>query len=188
MTARWLLALSLTMLGGCIQEKMEGAQPSIAAAKAAQAFDMAPLSVGSVTTEPADAAFDRHINIRGSTMTPPTGRFSSYLHDVLITELRSNGRYDPDAPLILSAVLTENRATEDFKSGHGVEVATFRLTRDGKIVFEQSIRAEVQWGSSFIGAIAIPAAFSTHASLSNTLVANLFASPEFRAAAARTKG
>ena len=185
MIARLLLALSLTMLGGCIQEKMEGAQPSIAAARAAQAFDMAPLAVGPVTTEPADAAFDRHINIRGSTMTPPTGRFSSYLHDVLITELRTNGHYDPSALLVLSATLTENRATEDFKNGRGVEVATFRLSRDGKIVFERSIRAEVQWGSSFIGAIAIPAAFRTHASLSNTLVANLFADPEFRAAATR---
>ena len=186
MFARLLLAASLALLGGCIQEKMEGAQPSIAAAKAAQAFDMAPIAVGPVTTAPADAGFDRHINIRGSTMTPPTGRFSSYLHDVMITELRTSGHYDPGAPLVLSAVLTENSATEDFKQGRGVEVATFRLTRGGKIVFEQSIRAEVQWGSSFIGAIAIPAAFRTHASLSNALVANLFASPEFRAAAART--
>jgi hypothetical protein len=180
-----LLIASLLALGGCIHEKMEDAQPSIAAARAASAFDMTPLSVGPVTAAPVDAMFDRSIAIRGSTMTPPTGRFSTYLRDVLIAELRTAGRYDPASPLQVSAVLTENRVTEDFKRGGGVEAATFRLTRNGVTLFEQPIRAEVQWSSSFIGAVAIPAAFRTHAALSNTLVANLFANPGFRAAAMR---
>ena len=182
---RLLLAAPLLALSGCVHEKMEGAQPSIAAAKAAQAFDMMPLAVGPVTAEPATAAFDRHIAIRGSTMTPPTGRFSTYLHDVLIAELRAAGRYDPASPVSVSAVLTENEATEDFKQGKGVATATFRLSRGGETLFQAPIRAEVQWGSSFIGAVAIPAAFRTHASLTNALVANLFANPQFRTAASR---
>jgi hypothetical protein len=186
-TAVQRLALigALFTLGGCLHEKMEAAQPSIAAIKAAQTFDMVPLAVGPVVASPADAAFDRSIVIRGSTMTPPTGRFSTFLRETLITELRAAGRYDPASPLTVSAVLTRNSASEGFKQGTGVEVATFRVTRDGQTVFEGPIRAEVDWPSSFIGAVAIPNAFRSHSSLSNTLVAHLFADPAFQAAVGR---
>ncbi|WP_052216008.1 hypothetical protein [Sphingomonas sp. ERG5] len=182
--SRLTLLASFTLLGGCVHDKMTEAQPSIAAMKAANGFEMIPLAVGPVVSSPADASFDRSIVIRGSTMSPPSGRFSLYLREVLITELRAAGRYDPTSPTIVSAVLTENRASEGFKQGTGVSAATFRVTRDGQTIFEEPIRAEVDWTSSFIGAIAIPAAFRTHSSLSNTLVAKLFADPGFRAAVA----
>lgn len=182
---RLVLVASLLALGGCVHEKMAAAQPSIATIKAAQSFDMVPLAVGPVIASPADAAFDRHIDIRGSTMAPPTGRFSSFLRDTLIAELRAAGRYDPESRTIVSAVLTENSATESFKRGTGVEVATFRVHRNGQTLFEGAIRAEVEWPSSFIGAVAIPNAFRTHSSLSNTLVAHLFADANFRAAVAQ---
>jgi hypothetical protein len=182
---RLALIMSLLALGGCVHEKMAEAQPSVATIKAAQSFDMMPLAVGPVVASPADAAFDRHIVIRGSTMAPPTGRFSSFLRETLIAELRAAGRYDPESHMIVSAVLTENSASEGFKQGTGVELATFRVTRDGQTIFEGPIRAEVNWPSSFIGAVAIPNAFRTHSSLSNTLVAHLFADTGFQAAVAR---
>ncbi len=183
MTARRaLLALTLAALGGCVHEQMVDAQPSIAATSAARLFEMVPLAVGRVVTDPADAPFDRSINIRGSTMSPPGKRFSTYLREVLIAELRAIGREDPASRTILSAELIENRARENFKNGGGIERARFHVMRDGVAVYDKVITAEVDWPSSFVGAIAIMNAFRAHSSLSNQLVAKLFADPDFQRA------
>ena len=59
------------------------------------------------------------------------------------------------------------------------------MTRDSKRVFDKELAVDAKWESSFVGAIALPAAINQYSALYKTLVAKLFDDTEFRAALAR---
>ena len=115
-------------------------------------------------------------------MRPVSGSFASDLRATVIAELTAAGRYDPDASTILSGELVENRAGENFKNGGGVMAAAFRLTKGQRVVFDKVIRTDVQWNSSFIGAVAVPNAFRAYGAMQNMLVERLVSDTDFRRA------
>jgi hypothetical protein len=53
------------------------------------------------------------------------------------------------------------------------------------VVYEKEIAAEASWESSFVGAIAIPAAMNQYGALYKTLVSKLVDDPDFRRALAK---
>lgn len=141
----------------------------------------------SLAVDPFDATpgVDRPLGMRGSQLQGGTsGSFAVYLHDAVVTELDTAGRYDPKSPLHLSATLVRNELDAGgAKIGTARIAAHFRLVRDGRVVFDKTLDAENRWESSFMGAIALPAAMDHYSGALQKLVAALVADPEFRAAA-----
>lgn len=125
---------------------------------------------------------DSRLGIRADTMTGAAtdGAFSTYLQQALETELRNAGRLDAAAGLRLSGTLTTNRLDANgFSVGRASVGARFVLTRDGRVVYDKVHSADHEWDSSFIGALAIPAAMQGYPATVQKLTGQLFADPAF---------
>jgi hypothetical protein len=85
--------------------------------------------------------------------------------------------------LRLDGVLTESRASEDFKKGGGSLGARISLWRGGKLVLAKDYRVDTTWHSDFIGALAIEEAFLQYNALYAQLVRKALSDPELIAAA-----
>ena len=110
------------------------------------------------------------------------GTFSGYLHDAVVSELKTAGRYDPHSNLVLSGMLTRNSVSTGMSKGSTTVSARFRLSQNGQMCFEKSLLARTQWPSSFVGAIAIPNAISNYPAVYQKLLGDLFTDPQFMAA------
>jgi len=125
---------------------------------------------------------DSRLGLRADAMTGAAndGAFSTYLQQALETELRNAGRFDADAGLRLSGVLIENRLdASGFSIGRASVGARFVLTRDGVVIYDKAHNVEHEWESSFMGALAIPAAMQGYAGAMQKLTGQLFADPTF---------
>ena len=84
---------------------------------------------------------------------------------------------------MLSGVLQQNAIDgADFNLGQADIAVRFKLERSGKPVFEKVVAHHQQWPSSFLGAVAIPAAVQNYDGAVSELIAKLFRDPDFRAA------
>lgn len=134
----------------------------------------------------ADGVNDSRLSMRGvNSMTGAGGdnAFSSYLQQALEIELRNAGRFDADSGLRLSGTLTVNQLeSADLSIGRATVAARFVLTRGGRVVYDQVHKARHEWESSFLGALAVPAAMQGYSATVQKLVGVLFADPAFIAA------
>ncbi len=69
-------------------------------------------------------------------------------------------------------------------TGKGRLAAKIQIKRDGQTLFDKEIVAEATWESSFVGAVALPAAINQYGALYKTLVGKLFDDPDFKRALA----
>ena len=69
-------------------------------------------------------------------------------------------------------------------TGKGRLAAKIQVRRDGRTLFDKEVVAEASWESSFVGAIALPAAINQYGALYKTLVGKLFDDAEFKRALA----
>jgi hypothetical protein len=98
-----LLALALT---ACVSPPAPKYQPAIDNTNVL-IRQSAKLGVGAFS---AAAGVSNHsLAVRASELTGGTdGTFSTYLHDAIVVELQTSGRYDASSPLQISGVLTRN--------------------------------------------------------------------------------
>ena len=139
------------------------------------------MRVGSVTA--AAGVANERLSLRGNSMTGGSdGTFSTYLAQALTTELRSAGKLatnDSSAPQI-SAVLTENVLdASGMSEGVGTMRARFSLSGGQMPAYQTEVAVQQRWPSSFIGAIAIPAAISGYSATVQALLVELFKDPVF---------
>lgn len=177
-TAAVLSAAALA-LAACVHAPAPAYQPGIANLQALRAGG-APIGVDGFAAEAG--VNDSRLGMRGNSMTGAgiDGAFSTYLQTALETELRNAGRLDAAAGLRLSGTLTENRLDANGSSiGRASVGARFVLTRDGRVVYDKVHSADHAWESSFLGAIAIPAAMQGYAATVQKLSGQLFADPDF---------
>ena len=139
----------------------------------------AKLAVGLFT---AAAGVENHsLSIRGSQIKGGAdGTFSTYLRDAVITELQTAGRYDESSKLQLTGTLTRNEISTGLaKTGTASVGGEFSLAKNGAVVFKKSFVAKHQWESSFIGAVAIPAAIDNYSTTVQKLLGELLSDPDF---------
>lgn len=173
-----LLALALT---ACVSPPAPKYQPAIDNTNLL-IKQSAKLGVGQFS---AAAGVSNHsLAVRASELTGggSDGTFSTYLHDAILTELQTSGRYDSSSPLQISGVLTRNELSSGIGTGTAKVGAEFALTRNNAVCFKKTLLAEHEWDSSFIGAVAIPAAFGNYPTTVQKLLGQLFADPDFVAA------
>jgi hypothetical protein len=177
-------ALAAALLAGCTGSRLGAPQPTFTGLRAVRASGIPALAVGGFAPGPdLPRGRDGAIIIRAAALRPPQGSsFSAYLGETLRSALASAGRLDPAAAIIVSGLLTENSVDSGFGRGGGKLAATFIVTRDGREVWRKSFRAERDWDSSVLGAVAYINADQNYGALYQMLIEQLLADPDFRQA------
>lgn len=185
---RLALAAMLAALTGCASVKMPAPVASAANADKLRTAKLAPTQVGSfklAAGKPAD--MDTTLSgLRGSSVSPANGSFAGQLRDEIAAELGAAGLLDPKSRSVIEGQLTDSMVDAGMSTGRGRLAAKIQVKRDGQTLFDKEIAAEATWESSFVGAIALPAAINQYGALYKTLVGKLFDDADFkRALAAR---
>lgn len=149
-----------------------------------RAANLQPAQVAPFTVAPeAPKGMDTSLSgLRGSTVTPSTGSWSMFLKDALVAELTAAGIYSSDSQVVIHGQLTDSRVDAAIGTGTARLAAKFSVVRQQQTVFEKEIAVDATWDSSFVGAIAIPAAMAQYTNLYSALVAKLVDDPDFIAA------
>jgi hypothetical protein len=188
---RWasgaLLGASLAALSGCAQVKLGAPVPSIENLQKAKAAVPTPLTIGDFTVDAGKegASMDAGVSIRSNTVSSPVGgSFARYLQETLSMELKAAGLLSPSSDTLVRGALTDSQLDAGASQGKGALAARFMVERAGRSIYDQVLRVESTWDSSFVGAVAIPAAINQYTLLYRKLVGRLLDDPSFRAAIA----
>jgi len=178
------LLVGAALLTGCAQLKLGPPTASVDNIQRAKATGMTPVAVGNFVLAPGKpAALDTALDVRSNTVSSPVqGSFAQYLKENLSVDLRAAGLLDPASKTVISGLLTESILDVPMSQSKGALGARFSVTRDGRSVYDKELKAASSWESSFVGAVAIPAAMNNYTALYRELVAKLLDDPAFRAA------
>lgn len=177
-----LLLASCLVLSACISTPAPKYQPGIE--NTSRLID----SKLKMTVGPFTAAQDVEndsLGMRGSQLKGGSdGTYATYLREALIAELQASGGLIENGHLVLSGQLTDNRLNAgNIKTGTANVGARFVLQSGSQTLYDKTLAADHQWDSSFIGAIAIPAAIDNYATAVQKLINKLLSDPEFISAA-----
>ncbi|CAN5823723.1 hypothetical protein BH11PSE8_BH11PSE8_30190 [soil metagenome] len=186
---RVLVAASLAasvVLTGCAQFKLGAPAASMENIQKAKAVGMLPVAVGSFVLAPGkEPGIDKSLSLRGNPLVSPIDEsFAKYLGETLRVELAAAGLIDPASATSIQGFLTASRADASIGSGSGALAARFVVMRTGRSIYDKELTVDASWESSFVGAVAIPAARNEYAALYRKLVGALLADPAFRKAMA----
>lgn len=179
---RLALFAAAAVLSGCASVKMPAPTPSAANAEKLRAAKLVPSQMGSfklAAGKPAE--MDTSLSgLRGSSVSPANGSFAGQLRDEIAAELGAAGLLDAKSRFIIEGQLTDSMVDAAMSVGKARLAARIQVKRDGQTVFDKEIVAESTWESSFIGAVAIPAAINQYGALYKTLAGKLFDDADFR--------
>jgi hypothetical protein len=152
-----------------------------------RAANLAPAKAGAFVLAPGKpAALDTTLDgLRGSSVEPANGSFAKTLREELVVELKAAGLYDETSNTVITGQLTDSQVDAAIGTGTGRLGAHFTVTRDGKSVYDKTLTVDAKWESSFVGAIALPAAINQYTALYKTLAGKLFADADFQKALAK---
>lgn len=171
-------ACSLLALTACISAPPPRYQPGIDNTQTLLRAGRDTVSVGHFDAAPG--VENTKLSVRGSTLTGGSdGTFAAYLREALILELKTAGRYSEHADASVSGTLTDNRLDAAIKTGSADVAARFVVARNGTTVYDKTLSAHQTWDSSFMGAVAIPAAMRNYATAVQKLLGDLFSDPDF---------
>jgi hypothetical protein len=179
--------LLMLFLAACVSPPAAKYQPAIDNTRILLG-QSARLAVGKFSAAPGVS--NHALAVRTSELTGggSDGAFSTYLHDAIVVELQTSGRYDDSSQLRISGVLTRNELSSGIATGTAAVGAEFALTRNDEVCFKKTLVAEHTWDSSFLGVVAIPAAFGNYPTTVQKLLGELFADPDFIAAIRASSG
>lgn len=171
-------ACGMLVLAACVTAPPPRYQPGIDNTQALLRGGHDTIAVGHF--DAASGVQNTNLNVRGSTLTGGSdGTFSAYLREALITELQTAGRYAADSQTSVTGTLTDNRLDAAIKTGTADVAAHFVVTHSGTKVYDKTLSAHQAWDSSFMGAVAIPAAMRNYAAAVQKLLGELFNDPDF---------
>lgn len=120
------------------------------------------------------------IPLRANTMRSPYGgTFSAYLSEAITRELTMAGKLAPDSDIEITGTLLKNQVDPAISTGTGTIEARFVVKKGGAVRYDRVKSAQREWESSFAAAIAIPRAVQEYSISVQTLLANLYADPDF---------
>lgn len=182
----WVIVPWLTLLAsaltGCASQPIGTHQPSLDNVQILKQSNVGDIALGRFELgSGVPAKVDKLVTLRGSRITSPTNdSYAQYVKESLTIELKTAGKYDPDASCVLSGELLRNELNAAGASkGNAALAATFSVTRDGRVVYSRRHDVEHTWPSSFIGAIAIPEAINQYTEMYTRLLRKLFEDAEF---------
>jgi hypothetical protein len=150
--------------------------------------NMAPVQLGAFTLDPRlPESADKNMSMRGanSVVSPVDGSFVQYLKSTLAEELKASGLLDPKSTIVITGALVETQLHTDIGTASGSLKTHFVVTRDGATRYDRELAAVDSWESSFMGAVAIPAAANHYQGLFRKMVSTLLDDKDFKAAVAK---
>jgi hypothetical protein len=180
-TVGCVLAMLLT---GCANMKMGAPVAGIDNTAKLRSSALAPANVGAFTPAPGKiASMDRGTSVRGNPLSSSVEEsFTQYLRENVKVELAAAGLYDVKSDTVITGTLTDSELDAAMGTGTGSLAARFVVTRDGKVRYDRALKVQSSWESSFMGAVAIPAAGREYEGLYRKLVTALLDDSEFRTA------
>lgn len=182
---RLFIIAFVVLASGCAQITMGVPQPTAENTANLRQANLTQARLGSFSLDGAKPAqMDKSHSLRGanSVQAPTNGSFAEYLRESLQVELTAAGLLNPKADAVISGVLTDSQLDPASGTGKGSIKARFSVARGGTTRYEKELSAQSEWESSFMGAVAIPAAAQQYEGLYRKLVARLIADPDFRKA------
>ena len=148
---------------------------------------LAPAAVGEFALEQGKSAgMDKSVSMRGTSLVSPVaGSLSKYLQETLRQELQAANLLDPSSPIQITGFLVDSDLDAAIGTGRGSLTARFVVKKADKVAYDRQLNTRLEWESSFMGAIALPAAAQNYAYLYKKLVGTLFDDPDFRQALAK---
>lgn len=176
-----LLALQLT---GCANMKLGAPVANIETTAQLRLASLSPASLGKFTAAPGKIeALDQGTSIRGNPLgSSVENSFTQYLRENIKVELTAAGLYDASSGIVITGTLTDSELDAGMGEGKGALAARFIVTRAGAVRYDRELKVNSNWESSFMGAVAIPAAAREYETLYRKLVKALMDDPGFRAA------
>jgi len=157
--------------------------PSLAGIQAVRAADLPPMTVGVFTAAPGKPTrMDKAVQVRIDSQRAPPGGYAKYLGDTLAAQLRGAGRFDPEADIVISGVITDTHVESNTPLGRARLAARFTVQRGGVTVYEKDLNVSDVWRSNYMAVIAVPDAFNHYTALFLKLSVALVSDPEFVAA------
>ena len=182
MARRAALAAMLAGLVGCAAVKMPAANAGAGTVESLRGAALAPTSTSAFMLAPGrPAEMDRTLGgLRGSSISPASGSFALQLKEQLVADLRAAGLYDEASKVVIEGQLTDSRVDAAIGTGTGRLAARFIVKRSGATVYDKEVAVEEKWESSFVGAVALPAAINHYTAFYPALTRKLADDPEFR--------
>ena len=121
------------------------------------------------------------MSLRGNSMISPVGKnYGDYLAAALQQELELAKLQNPQSRLEISGTLVKNNIDAGGLSTNAGQIeARFVVKRANQITYDKLKKAELQWESSFAGAVAIPLAANNYPLMVQKLLGSLFSDPDF---------
>lgn len=148
-----------------------------------QAMKKASIEDLNVNKISSPKALDK-ISLRGSQMSSPVGNsYGEYLTKALEDELKLAKLWSGVSSTVISGEFLSNDIdVSGFSTGTGEASANFKVVRDDEIIFEKVISANIEFDSSFIGAVAIPNGQNNYVTLIQKIISNLINDNDFKKA------
>lgn len=179
-----LLALGLA---ACAHTPAPAYQPAVANTESLQSARTG-IRVGLFDAAPG--AENERLRARAVSLTGGSdGLYTTYLRDAVSTELETAGRLDPSSTTVIEGTLVRNELNAGgASSADAVIAARFLVKRGDVAVYNETLTAEHEWDSSFIGMIAVPAALQNYVATVQKLLGKLFSDPSFKQATSEISG
>jgi len=176
------------LMTGCANMKLGAPTANIETTATLRQTALAPANLGAFTPAPGKvAALDRGTSVRGNPLgSSVDDSFTQYLRESVKVELAAAGLYDPKSSTVITGTLTDSELDAAMGTGTGTLAARFVVTRDGAVRYNQELKVDSTWESSFMGAVAIPAAAHEYEGLYRKLVNKLLNDAAFKAALLKT--
>lgn len=181
------LCVSAVFMVGCAQVKLAAPAANVDNIQRIKASGMVPVAVGDFKLAPGkDPALDQKVSIRSNTFySPYDSSFAKYLGETLNADLRGAGVLAPSSTTTIRGELTQSMVDASIGQGQGALAGRFIVQNEGKTSFDKELKVGATWESSFVGAVAIPAAINEYVALYHKLIGQLLDDPDFRKAVAR---
>jgi len=166
-------------LAGCAAMPTPSYQPSVDTTQLLLQRRDASMAAGAFSA--ASDVPNRTLAVRANQLSADgiDGTFSGYLRNALIIELKTAGRFDEDSPIRIDGTLLRNELNAGAGTGSATLETHFTVTRRGARIYDKSLTVVHKWDSSFMGAIAIPAAVQNYVGAVQKLLQKFLTDPDF---------
>lgn len=176
------VAAAMLLFSGCAQLKAPAYSPDYAVVDGLKGLDIGNTAVGEFSPREPDAAVNK-VWLRAMRMESPNGTFVQYLEDAIRHDLKEIGVYSPASTTVINATVLRNEIDlSGFSQGHGIMEVDVSVTKQNVVILDKTYRANTQFKSSFVGAVAIPNGQNAYPALVRELLKKMYMDPEFIAA------
>jgi len=174
---RLLSLISILIISGCTSFAPPY-QPDFELVNKLKSTDLPAMKTGEFTEQ---NELVNKITIRGGPMVSPYEKsYAKYLEKALEEELKQSELWDKSSNIVISGTLLINEL-----DGSGISVgesdmsANFIVTKNGNKLYDKTHTIHHEWESSFVGAIAIPAAQNNYPISIQKLLVKFLSDEEF---------